>query len=100
MEAQLLTLADAIAGLYKLSGVKVVRTLGERVWASLGESDTAGDAKICPGSVDFTAVVIPWPAWVAAWEGDAPRVPDAGGPAWRAGVLPGLVPPPDRREPG
>ncbi|MGO9464302.1 MAG: hypothetical protein ACLQVF_09120 [Isosphaeraceae bacterium] len=98
--AQLLTLADAIAGLYKLSGVKVVRALGERVWASLGESDTAGDAKICPGSVDFTAVVIPWPAWVAAWEGDAPRVPDAGGPAWRAGVLPGLVPPPDRREPG
>ena len=59
-----------------------------------------GEAKMCPGSVDFTAVVIPWQAWVEAWEGEASRVAEAGGAAVAGGVLQGPVPPPDGHELG
>jgi hypothetical protein len=64
------TLADALAGLYKISGVERVHVPGP------------------PGSIDFSAVVIPWPAWVAAWQGDADRAGDTNEPAWRAAALP------------
>jgi len=98
--AEQLTLADAVAGLYKLSGVELVHTPGEPVYPSWAEPGLAGEAKISPGSVDLTAVVIPWRAWVEAWEGEALRVPEVDGPAWRAGILPGLTPEPDRDDLG
>jgi len=92
--AERLTLADALAGLYKISGVELVHTPGETVYSSRAKADTAGAAKLSPGSVDFTAVAIPWRAWVEAWEGEASRGPETGGRAWRAGVLAGFKPPP------
>ncbi len=98
--AERLTLADAVAGLYKMSGVKLVHPPGEPVCPSWAEPGPAGEATMSPGSVDFTAVVIPWRAWVEAWEGEALRGPEAGGAARRMGVLRGLAPKPERSDLG
>jgi hypothetical protein len=75
-DAQRRTLANALAGLYKISGV-------ERV-------DAGGIAPdgVSPASVDFAGVVIPWPAWVAAWENEANPATESTRPAWRADVPP------------
>jgi hypothetical protein len=74
--AQRRALADALAGLYKISGV-------ERVEAS----GTGADG-VCPTPVNFAGVVIPWPAWVEAWEGQADRIPAANEAVWLAAALP------------
>jgi hypothetical protein len=86
------TLADAVAGLYKISGVEMVHTPGEPVAAASADSDGSGATRMSPGSVGFTAVAIPWRAWVEAWEGAASGVAESGDPAWRAGALSGGSP--------
>jgi hypothetical protein len=91
-EEQRLTLSDAVAGLYKMSGVELVHTPGEPVGAAWTEKRSASESQISPGSVDLTAVVIPWRAWVEAWEDEASRLSEPGGPAWRVGILPDLEP--------
>jgi hypothetical protein len=69
-------LADALAGLYKISGVE---------WVEAADPGLDGSP---PMPVDFATVMIPWPAWVREWEREDGRTPDAKGPAWRADVLP------------
>jgi len=92
-ESERLTLADAVAGLYKLSGVESVHTPGEPIHPSRAEVGIPCEADLPADSIDFTAVMIPWPAWVEAWETEASRLAEADGPAWRVGVLPGLISP-------
>ena len=47
-----------------------------------------------PGPGQLPGVAIPWRDWVEEWDGEASRVADAEGPAWRAGLLPATVPAP------
>jgi hypothetical protein len=75
-DAQRRTLADALAGLYKISGVERVEAGGIR------------PDGVSPASVDFAGVVIPWPAWVEAWEDPPDRIPVANEAVWRAAALP------------
>jgi hypothetical protein len=70
------TLADALAGLYKISGVERVEAVG------------TGSDESSPVSVGFADVVIPWRAWVEAWQCEADGVAVANEPGWRAAVLP------------
>ncbi len=88
-QAERLTLADAVAGLYKISGVELVHTPGEPVCAFRTGPETVVAATVCSGSVDFTSVLIPWRAWVAAWEVEALRGAECDGPDWRTSILPG-----------
>jgi hypothetical protein len=87
-ETERQTLADAVAGLYKLGGVQLVHTPGSPVNPALIQSDAKLQALPAPTSVNFTAVSIPWPVWVHAWEGGASQVPGTGGLAWRDRMLP------------
>src|SRR5262249_50582102 len=73
-DARRRTLADALAALYKISGV-------ERV-------GTPGADRVAPVSVAFRDVVIPWSAWEAAWEHEANPVSEPREPPWRAAALP------------
>jgi hypothetical protein len=86
--AERLTLADAVAGLYKISGVELVHTPGEPIDAACANADGGCETQTPPGSVDFTAVRIPWRVWIEIWEGEASRVAESGEPAWRAWILP------------
>jgi hypothetical protein len=73
-DAQRRTLADALAALYKISGV-------ERV-------GTPGADRVAPVSIAFRDVVIAWSAWVATWENEANPVSEPREPPWRAASLP------------
>lgn len=66
-------LADALAGLYKLSGVDRLR------------QDAAVNR---PDDRDFSAVAIPWSDWVAVWETGDRESPALEGALWRVGILP------------
>jgi hypothetical protein len=68
------TFGDAVAGLYKISGVERVHTPGDRLSISQVTPVVAGGVPVPLGSIDFANVVIPWRAWVEAWEGEATRV--------------------------
>ncbi len=87
-EAQRRTLADALAGLYKISGVERIHTPGQRLAKLQVETTDAGADGVAPASADFADVVIPWRAWVEAWENEANRATESTEPSWRAGVLP------------
>ena len=82
------TLADALAGLYKIGGVERIHTPGEPSSCSQAEPGRIREREDSPAAVDFAHVVIPWRAWVDSWEGEADRVADANDPPWRMGVLP------------
>jgi hypothetical protein len=116
---QLRTFRDALAGLYKLAGIDLVRQQLEAALRSAGadyeiterglvvgmagraivyeldgESPTAeGQAELRPEQVLFRRVTISWDEWVARWERDR------AGKGREAGLLPGLrlvpVGPPD-----
>jgi hypothetical protein len=73
-DARRRTLADALAALYKVSGV-------ERV-------GTPGADRVAPVSIAFSDVVIPWSAWVATWENEANPGSEPMEPPWRAAALP------------
>jgi hypothetical protein len=92
-ETERLTLADAVAGFYKLSGVQLVHEPGDPVDATCFNDDDACRTAMSAGTVNLTTVAIPWRAWVEVWEAEAARVTESDGPAWREGVLPGPPPP-------
>jgi hypothetical protein len=92
--AESLTLADAVAGLYKLSGVQLIHTPGAAVDAACFPSDGESPAKLPPDAVNFMAVPIKWRVWVEVWEGEAFRRLDRESPPWRDGALPRPAPPP------
>ncbi len=80
------TLADAVAGLYKISGVERVHTPGAHLPAFPATA----------GSLDFGDVIIRWREWVAVWESEVSRNPEWAEPVWRTGVLPETEAPPVR----
>ncbi len=82
------TLADAVAGLYKISGVEWVHEPGDptSVITTAAASLDGLDGSVIP--VNFADVIIPWNDWVEVWESEGSRTAEAGEPIWRAGVLP------------
>jgi hypothetical protein len=90
--AERLTLADALAGLYKISGVELVHTPGGPVDTVCSDIDGGCESRMPAGSVDLTEVVIPWRAWVETWEGKPLPVIGSNVPVWRAGILPEQAP--------
>ena len=85
------TLSDAIAGLYKISGVERIHAPGDPIVAICDRSSHDGEIarSVDPGR--FADVAIPWREWVSIWEGEECRSPGGDGPAWRSGILPGPV---------
>ena len=82
------TLADAVAGLYKISGVERVHTPGDPCPRT---DETPGtDPGIQPPArfVEFADVAIPWRAWVEVWEDEGSRDTQAAEPTWQAAVFP------------
>ncbi len=76
-------LADALAGLYKLSGVQRIRPPDDRAASPAICPDEAS-----PGPVDFAALDIPWADWVAIWQAHAAGDIEMACHRWRTGVLP------------
>jgi hypothetical protein len=83
-----LTLAQTLAGLYKISGVELVHGPGDRVPASSARPSIPGVVLESKGPVEFARVEIPWRSWVDAWEAEASTRPECRECPWREGVLP------------
>jgi hypothetical protein len=88
------TLADAVAGLYKISGVERIHKPGDPIADSCGVRGTDDGVGESGRPVNFADVIIPWHAWVAVWEGEA------GEADWRARGLPEAEATLARRGPG
>jgi hypothetical protein len=95
------SLADAVAGLYKISGVELLHTPGGPRSNLEATAIVVGEVRAPLGAVNFADIVIPWRAWVAAWEGEASRDPQAGedNPPWQAVALAGSMPVPNQPRP-
>jgi hypothetical protein len=91
------TLADAVAGFYKISGVERVHAPGDPLPGFSATAATIDGVRGSVSSVNFAEVMIAWRAWVEVWEGERSRKLEAGEPAWRAGVLPEAGASPIRR---
>ena len=75
-------LGDALAGIYKMSGVELIHTPGDPV-----------DPPLPASSVVFSEVVVRWRDWVETWESEQTGSPtSADRPGW-----PGLLPDPEPR---
>jgi hypothetical protein len=92
------TLSDAVAGLYKLSGVELVHTPGAPVCHAEDSHTTPQALRLIQRPVRFSDVVIPWHAWVEEWEAAAEGIAESGERAWRVGILPERGPAPIARE--
>ncbi len=88
------TLADALAGLYKIGAVERVHPARDRLADPAAKRANAGAGAASPAPDEFDGVAIPWRDWVQEWDGEASRGADADGPPWRAAVLPDTVPAP------
>ncbi len=91
------TLADAVAGFYKISGVERVHKPGDPLPGLQAKPGIIDGIREPVSSVNFADVIIPWRAWVAAWEGEGSRALEASDPVWRGGVLPEAGPTAIRR---
>jgi hypothetical protein len=94
------TLADAVAGFYKISGVEWIHPPGDPLPGLEATPGIIDGVRHQMSPVNFADVMIPWRAWVEAWEGEASRAAKAGDPVWQTGVLPEAGPSPVRRGPG
>ncbi len=94
------TLADAVAGFYKISGVDRIHTPGAPLPGPEATPGIIDGVRHSVSQVNFADVVVRWRAWVEAWEAEASRDPEAGDPVWRTGVLPETACSPVRHGPG
>jgi hypothetical protein len=74
------TLEDAVVGLFKMSGVEIVRPPGLPVEVDRAEP---------PASDRFADVVVTWREWVAAWSGEGSGERSSPGLARGRSILPG-----------
>ena len=75
-------LADAVAGLYRISGIERVHTPGDDVSIHPVSQDQLVGSAASDHPIAFADVMIPWKVWVEVWEGQADK------PGWRMGILP------------
>ena len=77
------TLADAVAGLYKISGVERVHRRVSAFPTSLATSVTTREPRVTEEPLAFSDIVIPWREWVEAWEAEAALAEQAADRPWR-----------------